>query len=139
MLVRTKNVIKTIVTVALIGTSVFAGAQSYYGNPYTGAGSTIQPSQQYLQQQRQWQARPQPQQRLPTHTPSVTDKNGNQFMYRPELGTWVPTQLSPQTAKRIGDFAGNCLPGAVEGAMWGGAGGGRRGALVGAAQGCLNR
>lgn len=115
MSVRTKNVIKAIVTVALIGTSVFAGAQSYYGNPYTGAGSTIQPSQQYLQQQRQQQV--EAQRRANTYyyqpAPPRQTTQQTQFMYpdRSLQGIgFAPNivQLSPQAANAIGNAAVGC-------------------------------
>lgn len=49
----TKFLIVSGATAGLMIASV-ANAQ-YYGQPLTGAGSTVQPSQQWQQQQRQWQ------------------------------------------------------------------------------------
>ena len=47
-----KSCSKFFIVSALIGTVATANAQ-YYRGPYTGEGSTVQPSQQWQQQQRQ--------------------------------------------------------------------------------------
>lgn len=132
MKVRTQNLfIATATAGLLMAGSVHA---QYYGQPLTGAGSTVQPRQQWQQQQPVQRQVP-----MPTHRPNVVGPGGNRFQYVPELGNWVPTQLTPQTANRIYDATAGCVTRGSEGAAWGYAGGRTRGAVVGGVQGCLNR
>lgn len=94
MKVRTQNLF---IATATAGLMLAGGAHAqYYGQPLTGAGSTVQPSQQWQQQQHQWQA----QTSYPTHRP-IRELNGNKFMWQPELGNWVPIELSPKVIEAI--------------------------------------
>ena len=85
-----------------------------YGNPSTGAGSTM-PYQQPYQAQRQQQATYQ----APTYRPSVTTQ-GNQFTWSPELGNWVPTRINPQVAQKLGDSVTGCAGAGAMGYVTGG-------------------
>jgi len=137
MKVRAQILLKNGLIASAVGVAAMLSAGTASAQQYTGAGSVYQPRQQYhMPQQQQPYQRPAP---MPTYRPNVVGPGGNRFQYVPELGNWVPTQLTPQTANRIYDATAGCVTRGAEGAMWGAAGGGRRGGAVGFAQGCFNR
>lgn len=137
MKTRTQNLFKNSLIASAVGVTALLAAGSTGAQQYTGAGSVYQPQlPYYIPQQQQPAQRPAP---VPTYRPNVTGPGGNRFQYVPELGNWVPTYITPQTANRIHDGTVGCISRGLEGAAWGAAGGGKRGATVGAIQGCLNR
>lgn len=138
MKTRTKNLFNNGLIASAVGVVALLSAGSAGAQQYTGAGSVYQPRQQYrMPQQQQPAQRPVP---MPTYRPNVVGPGGNRFQYVPELGNWVPTQLTPQTANRIYDATAGCVTRGAEGAAWGRAASrGYRGMAVGAVQGCLNR
>lgn len=137
MKVRAQILLKNGLIASAVGVAALLLAGTASAQQYTGAGSTWQQRQPYYMPQQQQPAhRPVP---MPTYRPNVVGPGGNRFQYVPELGNWVPTQLTPQTANRIYDASAGCVKRGAEGAAWGAAGGGRRGGAVGFAQGCLNR
>ncbi len=109
MKIRTQNVF---IATAFFGCMNMGMAHAlYYGNPYTGAGSTVQMSQQYQQQQRQQQAEAQRYYYQPAPPRQTTPQT--QFMYpdRSLQGMgFAPSvvQLSPPAATAIGNAAVGC-------------------------------
>jgi hypothetical protein len=131
----TKFLIVSGATAGLMIASV-ANAQ-YYGQPLTGAGSTVQPSQQWQLQQRQWQA--QSQQYYYQPAPSRPATPQTQYMY-PDSSLRsmgfppVVTKLSPQAIDSIPSPSPiGCAFGARNGAGFGGT----PGAVVGCAAGAF--
>lgn len=135
MKVRTQNLFIATATAGLMmAGSVHA---QYYGQPLTGAGSTVQPSQQWQLQQRQWQAQANTYYYQPA--PSRPNVPQTQYMYpdsslRSMGFSPVPTQLSPQAINSIPSPSPiGCAFGARTGAGFAGT----PGAVVGCAAGAF--
>ncbi|MCY4745662.1 hypothetical protein NYO99_11820 [Pelomonas sp. UHG3] len=122
---------------AILATALFTLSPAH-AQQYTGAGSTLQPSVQYQQMQREQarraqqyyyvQAPPAPQQRQAEQSKFMYPDSSLRAIGFPP----VPVQMSPQAIDRISERMPRCMAGAA----FGYAQGGRRGAAVGFVQGC---
>lgn len=140
MKIRAQILLKNSLIASAVGVTALLSAgganAQYYGQPLTGAGSTMQPSQQWQQQQRQRQAQANTYYYQPA--PSRTNVPQTQFMY-PDSSLRsmgfppVPTQLSPQVINSIPSPSPiGCAFGARTGAGFGGTPGAAVGCAVGA-------